>query len=265
MLPTLPAPETFKKALGEASDSVADAVSTIAANGAKVATSSIGLAASGVKAATSFVESMYDSSCVPAPTFHFGKPITECAAEDVAGYEAPIPSILPWLREWFMEANGLAQKGIFRTSARAVLVKRFKKILSSEPLLSQVRVDPAIKNDAPLFASLIKLWLRELPTGLLNSLDPSRLQLLGASDIQQTISSMPVQDRAVLLWVLDLFAMVVRAEERTLMTRKAAAILLGPNLFRMQPDSDMGVYLMQIKVVTTFIESALLWRMGSVF
>lgn len=164
-----------------------------------------------------------------------------------------------------MEANGLSQKGIFRTSARAVLVKRFKKILSSEPLLSQVRVDPAIKNDAPLFASLIKLWLRELPTGLLNSLDPSRLQLLGASDIQQTISSMPVQDRAVLLWVLDLFAMVVRAEERTLMTRKAAAILLGPNLFRMQPDSDMGVYLMQIKVVTTFIESALLWRMGSVF
>ena len=59
---------------------------------------------------------------------------------------------------------------------------------------------------------------------------------------------MPVQDRAVLLWVLDLFAMVVRAEERTLMTRKAAAILLGPNLFRMQPNTDMGVQLMQIKV-----------------
>ena len=76
-----------------------------------------------------------------------------------------------------MEANGLAQKGIFRTSARAVLVKRLKKVLSSEPVLSQVRVDPAIKNDAPLFASLIKLWLRELPTGLLNSLDPSRLQV----------------------------------------------------------------------------------------
>ena len=89
--------------------------------------------------------------------------------------------------EWFMDAGGLTQKGIFRTSARAVLVKRFKKVLSSEPVLGQVRMDRAIKNDAPLFASLIKLWLRELPTGLLNSLDSSRLQVRVRARVRESL------------------------------------------------------------------------------
>ena len=74
--------------------------------------------------------------------------------------------------------------------------------------------------------------------------------MLDTRDIAETVSRMPVQERAVLLWVLDIFAEVVRAGETTLMTSKAAGILLGPNLFRMDAGADSGVQLLQIKVRT---------------
>ena len=72
--------------------------------------------------------------------------------------------------------------------------------------------------------------------------------MLDTREINETISKMAAQQRAVLLWVLDLFVTAVRAEDTTLMTRKAAAILLGPNLVSMQPNTDAGAHLMFIKV-----------------
>lgn len=280
MLPPLPSSGTLSRALSEASDTVTGAVSAItttgmeaamtgasaiAASGASMAKSGMHMAASGVKAATCFVESMYETPREKTAMFHFGKPIEECVLEDVGGYEAPIPSILIWLHEWLQAANGMSQKGIFRTSADAAMLARFQTLLANTADLSEVRLEGGMARDGRLFASTIKVWLRSLPSGLLNSVDPERLRMLDARSMADTFARMSSQHRAVLLWVLDLFVAVVRAGDTTLMTRKAAAILLAPNLLTMAPGMDPGTHLVRIKVATAFVESALLWRMGSVF
>ena len=52
-------------------------------------------------------------------TFHFGQPLRFCQCEVVPGYEAPIPSLLVYLKDAWLAAGGMDEEGVFRVACDA--------------------------------------------------------------------------------------------------------------------------------------------------
>ncbi len=139
--------------------------------------------------------------------------------------------------------EGLEQTGIFRLAPEESDTNEVKRQLNAGTFKGC--------EDVNCIANLIKVWFRELPVKILDSITPEAL--MGSADMDGCLSlfhGMPQPEQGILLWLLDLLCKVVLKEETNKMGVKNLAIVFGPNLFnneRVSVDNPMEALMMSNK------------------
>ena len=121
----------------------------------------------------------------------FGAPLESLVAQHVGGYSRHIPRVLVTLYNELKANDGLTTLGIFRISpdrnAKDQCYGRLNKCkvegvgqLPPDQFFDRCRPDAGVKlmNSPHIAAALIKVWLRELPTKLLDGADPEEITRL---------------------------------------------------------------------------------------
>lgn len=167
-----------------------------------------------------------------------------------------VPALLHMLRRELVKRDGLVCKYIYRVSPDHSEVQSVRKAINSGSV-EHTRV-----SDPHVYASLIKQWLRELPSLLLSALDMrdlraiAKLETLDArrsssasadladissvdssshelvsTEVARVLGKLPQQERAVLDWLLDHMLEVVEKSSVNKMTAQSLAVVMAPNLF----------------------------------
>ncbi|GMF59470.1 unnamed protein product [Phytophthora fragariaefolia] len=202
--------------------------------------------------------------------------------------EDKVPALLRMLRRELVRHGGLRCKYIYRVSPVQEEVQR------SKPAINSGSFDPSQVSDPHIYASLLKLWLRELPNLLLDELDVqdlllitklvntgshSRLeadaegQQLVTSDnydlvdahIAKILQKLGPRENAVFLWLLDHMLEVNTHRSSNQMTTQALATVMAPNLFSCtgvaRASQEQAGNL--VRQVVTFVRVMLSWRCAS--
>ncbi|XP_051736603.1 protein FAM13A-like [Ctenopharyngodon idella] len=133
----------------------------------------------------------------------------------------------------FVEKHGLRESGLFRVGGK---VKRCQELRKS---FDQGGVPEFDSEDIPTLASLLKLFLRELPGGLIP--EPHRTQLLNVfrdskeeemnQALRTILNSLPEEHFNVLCYLSFFLSRVAAGSHLNLMTSKNLSIVFGPTIF----------------------------------
>ncbi|KAK1932049.1 Serine/threonine-protein kinase dst1 [Phytophthora citrophthora] len=190
--------------------------------------------------------------------------------------EDQVPALLRMLRRELVRHGGLQCKYIYRVSPVQEDLQRAKTAINRGSF------EPAQLSDPHVYASLLKLWLRELPTLLLDALDiqdlsaVTQLVIVGNNEdlrlgnrelvdaqIVRTLGKLKPREYAVVQWLLEHMLEVSAQRAANQMTIQALATVIAPNLF------SCGMYRSQENVgncmrqVVLFLRVLLSWRLGS--
>ncbi|CAM4680697.1 unnamed protein product [Leuciscus chuanchicus] len=133
----------------------------------------------------------------------------------------------------FVEKHGLCQSGLFRVGGKVKLCQELRKSFDQGSF-------PEFDSGAiPTLASLLKLFLRELPGGLIP--ESHRTQLLKVfrdseeeelnQAVRMILNSLPEEHFNVLCYLLHLLSRVGAESLQNLMTSKNLSIVFGPTIF----------------------------------
>eukprot|EP00457_Paulinella_chromatophora_P010054 gb/GEZN01010141.1/.p1 GENE.gb/GEZN01010141.1/~~gb/GEZN01010141.1/.p1 ORF type:complete len:385 (+),score=63.23 gb/GEZN01010141.1/:158-1156(+) len=202
--------------------------------------------------------------------FVFGRhySLQPCTLQE--GYAEPIPNVLLNLKAELVDSGGLAHEGVFRKAPLGSELTALKRALNlSGGILPS---SEEFARDADTLATLIKQWFRDAPTGLLDAIsldemakvmEANHTLLLSSSSEKEAESKQEPSislgllsrtDRALLYWLLDLSVLTCQHETANKMTPKAMAVVLGPNLKRLDDP-------MMITTVNSFFEILLRERL----
>ncbi|KAK9966247.1 hypothetical protein ABG768_003369 [Culter alburnus] len=153
-----------------------------------------------------------------------------------------LPLVLMHIVE-FVEKHGLRESGLFRVGGK---VKHCQELRKS---FDQGGVPEFDSEDIPTLASLLKLFLRELPGGLIP--EPHRTQLLNVfrdskeeemnQALRTILNSLPEEHFNVLCYLLFFLSRVAAESHLNLMTSKNLSIVLDPPSFSNVPLSPTMV------------------------
>ncbi|KAL3672217.1 hypothetical protein V7S43_002879 [Phytophthora oleae] len=195
----------------------------------------------------------------------------------VSSPEDQVPALLRMLRRELVRHGGLQCKYIYRVSPVQEDLQRAKAAINRGSF------EPAQLSDPHVYASLLKLWLRELPTLLLDALDVEDLsavtQLVSAGNneedlrlgnrdlvdaqIVRTLGKLKPREHAVVQWLLEHMLEVSTQRASNQMTIQALATVIAPNLFSCgisRSQENVGNCMRQ---VVLFLRVLLSWRLGS--
>ncbi|GLD97704.1 hypothetical protein PINS_up006394 [Pythium insidiosum] len=116
------------------------------------------------------------------------------------------------LRRELLARDGLSAKFIYRVPADQ------REVQLAKQAINRGAFDPRAITDPHVFASLLKQWLRELPTPLLGNV--------------KVLTVLPKAERGVLLWLVDHALEVVACSRSNAMTAHSLAVVLAPTLYR---------------------------------
>jgi len=152
-----------------------------------------------------------------------------------------VPAILANLKRMLVEKGGTKSEGIFRLAGEQNEILRLKESLN------QKRYDMAVTNDVNAYASLMKIWFRDLPTPILNVLpDTTIMNFHDASDCVQAYQSLPEPQKTLIAWLLDFLVEVSSYSAINKMTAQNIAIVIAPNLYDISTPNPMeGLILSQ--------------------
>jgi len=107
-----------------------------------------------------------------------------------------------------------------------------------------------------------QVWFRELPAPILNTKDTSVMKLiqpnLVTANFPEITSKLQPLSLALLYWLFDLCAEVSKHEEKNKMGIKALAIVMAPNLYRVEDNDAVMTAQLQPKV-TQFCMIGIQW------
>ncbi|CEG39563.1 ste ste20 mst protein kinase [Plasmopara halstedii] len=195
-----------------------------------------------------------------------------------------VPALIRMLRRELIRHGGLRFAFIYRVSPLQEDVQSAKAAINCGSLT------PAHVSDPHVCASLLKLWLRELPTLLLDRLDvqdltdltnltgsgnmddDDDLQLITTRNIDivdaqitRTLQKLEPREYAVLQWLLEHLLEVNEYRALNQMTTQALATVIAPNLYscagKAKKTHENAGNL--IKQVVLFVRVLLSWRRGS--
>jgi len=215
-----------------------------------------------------------ESNC--RPTFHFGQPLRLCQSERVDGYGAPIPSVLVYLKEAWLAAEGQRDEGVFRVACDAKRSDAIENFFFRTCLVSLSGLKdfaPDAFTNSALPSRIVKRFFRAMPEGGLIPL----AELVAAfpalavntsiniDDISEMLTFLEPRRYWLFLWLLDWLAIVASNEEETRMNPNNLAIVLGPNLYEQKPGQsvDPTMAIKYSKIINEFTKTALEWRMSA--
>ncbi|GMF34057.1 unnamed protein product [Phytophthora lilii] len=202
--------------------------------------------------------------------------------------EDRVPALLRMLRRELVRHGGLRSKYIYRVSPVQEEVQRAKAAINRGSF------DSAQIGDPHVYASLLKLWLRELPALLLDALDvqdlsavtklimtststrfvededglhlvtPANIDIVD-NQITRTLQKLGSRENAVFQWLLEHMLEVNAYKASNQMTTQALATVMAPNLYSCtglaRSSQENAGNLM--REVVTFLRVLLSWRRTS--
>ncbi|EGG22299.1 RhoGAP domain-containing protein [Cavenderia fasciculata] len=135
-----------------------------------------------------------------------------------------VPNILVLMKRSLIEHGGLQQEGIFRLAGEQTEIKRIKEFMNKNEFNSS--------NDINTVASLIKIWYRELPTPILNSIPTEKIfHCQDVDECVESVNKLPDMQKNLLGWLMDLLLKVASFSPINKMTAQNLAIVVAPNLY----------------------------------
>lgn len=150
-----------------------------------------------------------------------------------------MPTILLSMQRHLYSQGGLQTEGIFRITA-----ENGQEMYVREQLNTGV-VPEGI--DSHCLAGLIKAWLRELPSGVLDSLTPDQVMHCNTEEeCSQLVRMLPSTEAALLDWAINLMADVVEHEHYNKMNARNIAMVFAPNMTQMADPLTALIHAVQV-------------------
>lgn len=166
---------------------------------------------------------------------HFQLPFRQVPRVHVSGYEDRIPAVLVMLQHHFVARQGYLLPHIFRESPN----KQDRDCAMRDIDRGTFCGDD---HDVRVLADLIKLWFRELPQPILHEIPGDQLERLSQStqSVTQALDQMLGSlERGVVFWLVDLLVRVAQYQEQNHMGLDQLAIILAPNLVRIETENPL--------------------------
>ena len=186
----------------------------------------------------------------------------------LVAYHERIPAVLVMLRDALFENHGHLTTHIFRISPPKDVRDLAMDQINSGTFAKN---EQATQDCLGLEADLIKVWFRELPVPLLHQLTPGTMdqlvQVLRKSESSNPQPNLRIDtllaqakmgsvERSILYWLVDLLLEISTFERRNFMGLKQLAIVVAPNLVRIETDNPM-VAVMASKTTVDFLHALL--------
>jgi len=188
----------------------------------------------------------------------FGLPPSLVEKEQVDGYDHPLPSILIFMKQYLFTHGGLETQGVFRLAPDGDECSKVKQQLD-QGTFKEAR-------DINVFANLIKVWFRELPSSIMNVIDSDSILSCHTSErAWEILEQFPEPNRSIIFWLVDMCVEVTEYSGVNKMTAKNLAIVIAPNLYRppqifQKSHSEALESIKFCKGYTDFFEMAVEWR-----
>jgi len=163
-----------------------------------------------------------------------------------------LPKPLAVLNDNFTRLDGFHSEGVFRLAGQQGLMKEMKIYMNSHKGELQINEEFSINE----VANLIKLWFRELPNLLLNSLNSDQIQKATADECWTEYCTLEKQTRDLLDWLFTLLVQVSVNKDQNKMTLQNLAIVVAPNLYE-SPSADPMEGLMMSQKAVQFVQLVL--------
>eukprot|EP00644_Phytophthora_capsici_P008704 jgi/Phyca11/546299/estExt2_Genewise1Plus.C_PHYCAscaffold_200423 len=110
------------------------------------------------------------------------------------------------------------------------------------------------KHDVRVLADLIKLWFRELPVPILHEIPAGEMERLASAENAdvEVLSLLGDLECSIVLWLADLLAYVAEYQPHNHMGVDQLAIIIAPNLVRLETENPMVAVALSKAVVDLF-------------
>ncbi|GMI66743.1 ROP guanosine triphosphatase (GTPase)-activating protein 3 [Hibiscus trionum] len=150
-----------------------------------------------------------------------------------------VPTILLMMQKSLYAEGGLKAEGIFRINAENSQEEYVRDKLNKGVVPRGI--------DVHCLAGLIKAWLRELPSGVLDSLTPEQVMHCNTEDdCTELMKLLPQTEAALLDWAINLMADVVQDEQYNKMNARNIAMVFAPNMTQMADPLTALIHAVQV-------------------
>eukprot|EP01117_Protostelium_nocturnum_P011201 TRINITY_DN4064_c0_g4_i1.p1 TRINITY_DN4064_c0_g4~~TRINITY_DN4064_c0_g4_i1.p1 ORF type:complete len:866 (+),score=342.87 TRINITY_DN4064_c0_g4_i1:173-2770(+) len=166
-------------------------------------------------------------------------------------YGLKVPSVLVSLKEQLKSVgDGMKREGIFRVSGESNTILNAKRAINDNKPIGNL--------DVHTIANLIKLWFREMPTGILQSLSPEQLECENPEECLKSLSSLNEHQTTLLEWVIKLIREIIQHVDTNKMTLDNMSIVFAPNMYKiteLDPMKGLSVTQNLAKFFTIIVSS----------
>lgn len=189
--------------------------------------------------------SEYDNrTAAPPPTEYrppvrqvFGAPLAEAVRYNApAGVSVPLPAVVYRCIQYLDAKNAIMEEGIFRLSGSNVVVKQLKERFNNESDVNLVAEEQYY--DIHAVASLLKLYLRELPTTILTR--DLHLEFLAVTEmpvqrekiaaLAELVQRLPQANATLLKYLIAFLIKIINHSDTNKMTVRNVGIVFSPTL-----------------------------------
>ncbi|KAF5175652.1 Rho gtpase-activating protein [Thalictrum thalictroides] len=150
-----------------------------------------------------------------------------------------VPTILLLMQRRLYAQGGLQAEGIFRINAENSQEEFVRDQLNRGIVPDGI--------DVHCLAGLIKAWFRELPSGVLDPLEPEQvMQCQSEDECAHLVRLLPPMEAALLDWAINLMADVVQEEHHNKMNARNVAMVFAPNMTQMADPLTALMYAVQV-------------------
>ncbi|CCI44430.1 hypothetical protein ABG067_003540 [Albugo candida] len=156
----------------------------------------------------------------------------------VNGYNDRIPAILVMLKHHFLYKKGFDVPHIFRESPNKE---------ERDRAIDEINrgIFSGASHDVRVLADLLKVWFRELTVPILHEIEPGEMEKLMFQIKNDEVKDLTGHIKAILssteceilLWLVDLLVIVANNREKNFMGIDQLAIVIAPNLVRIETDN----------------------------
>lgn len=166
---------------------------------------------------------------------HFKLHFRQVPRVEVPGYDDRIPAVLLMLQEHFVAKKGYLLPHIFRESpSKSDRDQAMREINSGQ--------FAGASHDVRVLADLIKLWFRELPVPIFHEIRSDQMEQIlaaGGDTATRVVALLGALERCIVLWLADLLAHVAEHQAQNHMGVDQLAIVIAPNLVRIETENPM--------------------------
>lgn len=182
----------------------------------------------------------------------FGLDIQHLECVKIEPYNSRIPAVLVQMQTYLRRNNAFDIEGIFRLAPDSEECEFVKSQLNQNTFKQC--------EDINCIATLLKVWFRDLPRPILESVSTYNIvDCATAEAAGAIILKMNEPEASVMLWLVDLGVECAQNSRVNKMTPTNLGICVGPNLFRPNMMDPMAS-LQYSQKVAGFLGKAICWR-----